>query len=790
MRGYQRHDSTVARRREHRRRVWAFRPDGCLSGLEERVLLAADPFTLTPATLPNDTVGHAYNQTLGATGATGTVTFAVTSGALPAGLTLTSSTGAITGTPTTAGTDTFTVTGTDSTNATGTGTYTVDINPAITFTTTTLPAATLNTAYSHQLATTGGTGAVTFAVTNNTLPTGLTLSSSGLLSGTPTVAGPSTFTVTATDSVGATTPETYTLGVNATAFTINQTSLPNATSGTAYSQQLSSTGGTGTVTFGVTSGTLPTGMTLSTTGLLSGTPTSTGPSTFIVTATDASSHTATQAFQVEVNPAISITTTTLPAATVNTPYTQQLAATGGTGALTFSLATGSTLPTGLTLSSSGTISGTPTAAGSSSFTINASDTAGATTPQTFNFTVNAAMSTLSIIPTTLPNGTVNTNYSQQLSTTGGTGTSTFAVTTGALPTGLTLSSAGLISGTPTVAGTDTFTVTATDTANDTATQSYTVTVNGPITFITTSLPNATVDTAYSQQVVTTGGVAPLTFAVTTGSLPAGLSLSSAGLISGTPTAAGTSSFTVTAADSTGATNAEPFTLTVGTTMSTTGPTVTNLQRFGFHNQPTIFVLTFNEGLNAASAQNINNYTLVPIVNGTAGTPIPLSSAVYDATNNTVTLSPANTVYLFAQYQLTVNGTSPSGVTDTSGNFLAGANGASGTNFVQTFGQEILAGPNVPSSAVGPAVAARIVNQWNNGGQAQFAALNAQVASLEARLTGPVAPSVAHASKRTSIVFARRTRAAILRSLEHSHSKVARAVLSKVVVHHAAKKHHS
>ena len=219
-------------------------------------------------------------------------------------------------------------------------------------------------------------------------------------------------------------------------------------------------------------------------------------------------------------------------------------------------------------------------------------------------------------------------------------------------------------------------------------------VNTGITITTTTIPNATAGAAYSQQIATSGGTSPITFAVTAGTLPNGLSLSSTGLISGTPTTAGSSAFTVTATDAAGATAEQPYTLTVSAA-TTTGPTVTDLQRFGFHDQPTIFVLTFSTAMNPGPAQTLSNYTLVPLVHGVAGPSIALSSAVYDATNHTVTLTPAQKVYLYGQYQLTVNGTSPAGLTDTSGNFLAGANSQPGTNYVKTFGKEILAGPNVP-----------------------------------------------------------------------------------------------
>jgi hypothetical protein len=209
-----------------------------------------------------------------------------------------------------------------------------------------------------------------------------------------------------------------------------------------------------------------------------------------------------------------------------------------------------------------------------------------------------------------------------------------------------------------------------------------------------TLPNATIGKTIQDKIVTHGGTAPVTFTVTKGTLPAGVTLSKSGLLSGKPTKAGKSTFTITAKDATAATVSRAFTLT--TAAAAAGPEVTKLQRFGFHTQPTIFVLTFNEALKAGPAEDVANYKLVPIVNGVAGSPIAIASATYDNANHTVTLATTNRVYLFERYQLTVNGKPTKGLTNTAGTFLAGSGGKAGTDFVETFGPAILAGPNLPT----------------------------------------------------------------------------------------------
>jgi hypothetical protein len=166
-------------------------------------------------------------------------------------------------------------------------------------------------------------------------------------------------------------------------------------------------------------------------------------------------------------------------------------------------------------------------------------------------TVNPA--TITISPTTIPNGMVGLSYTTTVTASGGIAPYTFSVPTGTLPAGLTLgSSTGVLSGTPTTAGSSTFTVQVADseTSPATATQSYTVTIVPSFTITTTSLPAANIGVSYTATLTATGGVSPYTWAVTTGSLPAGLTLNSTtGVISGTPTSAGSSTFTVTATDS-------------------------------------------------------------------------------------------------------------------------------------------------------------------------------------------------------------------------------------------------
>ena len=265
------------------------------------------------------------------------------------------------------------------------------------------------------------------------MPAGLSLNpATGAITGTPTTAATSNFTITATDGLGATGARAYSVTINA-AITVNPATLPNGTLGTAYAQTVSATGGNGSYTFSVSAGSLPAGLSLNAaTGAITGTPTTTATSNFTVTATDGLAATGARAYSVTINAAITVNPATLPTAMLGTAYSQTVSATGGTGSYVFSVSAGS-LPAGLTLNAAtGVISGTPTTAATSNFTITATDGGGATGQRAFVFTVAA---TLAIAPPTLPNGTVGSAYSQTISATGGTAPYAFSISAGTLPPG-------------------------------------------------------------------------------------------------------------------------------------------------------------------------------------------------------------------------------------------------------------------------------------------------------------------------------------------------------------------
>jgi hypothetical protein len=330
-------------------------------------------------------------------------------------------------------------------------------------------------------------------------------------------------------------------------FAVTTTQLPTGTVGYAYTATLQATDGTAPYTWSVSSGTLPAGLTLAAnTGIISGTPTKSATSSFTIGVTDSASHSATQAESIVVygSTIVRITTTTLPNGAVGTAYTTTLAATSGTKPYTWSIAQGS-LPAGLSLAAStGVISGTPTAAGTQTFLIAVKGTGAYTATAQLSITVIPA---LTIDTTLLPTAGVGASYSFTLTASYGTSPYTWSVSSGTLPAGLMLSaSTGVISGKPTTAtAADDFTIEVADSASHTATQAVVMVVYGStiVRITTTSLPNGTVGTAYTATLAATSGTKPYTWSVYEGELPAGLTLAaSTGVISGTPTAAGTTDF--------------------------------------------------------------------------------------------------------------------------------------------------------------------------------------------------------------------------------------------------------
>jgi len=339
--------------------------------------------------------------------------------------------------------------------------------------------------------------------------------------------------------------------------TITTSSLPDGTVSKSYSAELIGSGGLPPYTWSVTPA-LPANLSFNTQrGEITGTPVTAGTTTLTFTLLDSLSppQAVQKTLTLTINPPpgpLSIITISLPNGTVTQAYNQPVQTTGGTPPLTWSIVSGNLPPPLVINPMTGVISGTPTATGTFSFTVQVADSAGQVVTRALSITINLPAPPTITTSSPLPGGTVNQPYSETLTATGGTPPFAWTVSAGSLPTNLTLSMSGTISGSPTNTGTSNFTVKVTDALSQTATKAFSLTISAVLTITTNSpLPNAKVGNSYNTTLQRSGGVAPFTWSVTP-ALPPNLNLDpSTGVISGTPAAgtAGTSTRTFTVQDS-------------------------------------------------------------------------------------------------------------------------------------------------------------------------------------------------------------------------------------------------
>lgn len=348
---------------------------------------------------------------------------------------------------------------------------------ALAITTSSLPDWTAGFTYNQQLNATGGSGGYSWGDKNNDLSgTGLTLSSTGLLSGIVANEQVISFTAEVTDGSMNTTEQLYQFTVNP-AVSILTPSLPEWTAGMAFSEQLSVTGGTGTVTVSDKNNELTgSGLSLSAAGLLSGSP-SVGTYQFTARGEDAIGAFDEQILTAQINPAVTISTSSLPVWEVGVSFDEQLAGGGGTGALTWSDKNNDLSGYGLSCGSTGQVSGTPTTAGSFSFTAELTDAIGAADEQPVAMQINEA---LSVLTDSLNEGLVDEVYLDTVLINGGVGPFTFVVLNDGLNgTGLSIDNNGVVSGTPTTAMSETITIRIIDNLGVTVDQPLDLTVALP-----------------------------------------------------------------------------------------------------------------------------------------------------------------------------------------------------------------------------------------------------------------------------------------------------------------------
>jgi hypothetical protein len=535
----------------------------------------APALSLTASPPAATEVGVPYAQSNTVSGGTGPFVYSLASGSLPAGTTLDAATGTVSGTPTTQGFFSYAIRVMDAVGATALASSSGTIAPALSLTATPPASTEVGVSYSQSNTVSGGTGPYAFSLASGSLPAGTTLDgSTGTVSGTPTTQGFFSYAIRVMDAAGGTAQASSSGTIAPGALAIAATPSATAQVGVAYSQTNVASGGTTPYTYSLASGSLPAGTSLdASTGTVSGTPTTAGPFSYSIRATDNASAFVQASSSGTIAPALALTSSPSASAQVGQSYSQTNSASGGTGPYSYSLASGA-LPAGTSLdTSTGTVSGTPTAPGSFNYAIKVTDAAMATAQASSSGTI--APGPLAITPTASATTQVGQGYSQTNVASGGTTPYTYSVASGSLPAGTSLdTSTGTVSGTPTTAGPFSYSIKVTDGASAFVQASSSGTITPAALAITpTASATAQVGQTYSQTNVASGGTTPYTYSLASGALPAGTSLdTSTGIVSGTPTTQGPFSYAIRVTDSTVPTAQTATAATSGTIASTTTTT--------------------------------------------------------------------------------------------------------------------------------------------------------------------------------------------------------------------------
>ena len=511
--------------------------------------------------------GVPYHSALPASGGNLQYTYTMTAGSLPPGLTLNSD-GSITGTPGPSAIGNYTPTivvkdtsGNTSSVYTYAASCTIMIAAAPPAVACPSSSAYLGGPYSSGVAGSGGTPPYRFQL-HGTLPPGLqtTATATALqIAGTPSTmaASPYAFTASLTDSTQptpytVTTPAACAIAV-AQRFSIGCPAAAAASVQTPYTATVAVTGSAGPFAFAVNSGSLPSGVTISASaGTLSGTPATAGSYSFTVQVSDYSTGTTSPTVETSSTCTMSVgLSATCPSVTSGVQgqgFAASMTGIGAPAGATYTFSNPVGLPPGLTMDTTGRIAGVPTAAGTYAFTVTVVDSAGDQGTKSCSITIYPPLSAPCVTTSGVAVQGVMLAPVMLAATGGAGGPYTFSAT--GLPTGLTMSPAGTISGTPQTAGTFSYTITVKDAAGNSASSSCSISVNPPPA-VTCQNVTGTVGSPITPVALTATGGAGGPYSFSAAGLPAGLTMSPSGAISGTPQTAGTFSYTVTVMDAAG-----------------------------------------------------------------------------------------------------------------------------------------------------------------------------------------------------------------------------------------------
>ena len=350
------------------------------------------------------------------------------------------------------------------------------------------PTGQVGQSYDIQLKARDGCDLYRWEIVNGSLPSGLKMTDDGHITGTPNAATETLPWVIVHDRLPSEGGYSWCIGDNhserqfvfrvSPGLLIDQNSVPGATIGQPYSQQLSAqsvasinprNASPASATWSIKSGNPPAGVTLSSNGVLSGTPTAEGTYTFVVSAAGGGNVVATATYTINVRQPLGLNAS-FAKSEVGIPFSVKPTGTGGSGAYTFSVK--GALPAGLTLANDGTIAGTPTVPGRYAFTLTVTDNESRSKSMAVTLVVRAK---LAFGKVKLKSAAVGAAYRSKIVMIGGVAPLTWTAK-GKIPKGFRLGPTGLLFGTPTKAGTYRFTVTVADSLGAVAKKTLTLVV--------------------------------------------------------------------------------------------------------------------------------------------------------------------------------------------------------------------------------------------------------------------------------------------------------------------------
>lgn len=480
--------------------------------------IATKPVWTTAETIPVAQLGVAWRFVLAAKDA---LAYALQSGSLPPGVALTAA-GQLKGTPSAEGVYAFTVRAVgEAPSVFADRAFSVPVAPLPAWVTGTVQDQVVGEPASFQFE---AVGATAFALQTGALPAGLALSASGLLTGTPAAAGSSNFSVRASsDGASFVVDRNFAAQVREAPVWVTPAALSDAVQSVPTYVQLGATGGP---QYYLSSGALPPGLALSAQGGVSGSPSAAGTFIFTVLASNAPGKGTPRAFSMSVAPKPLWTTPVAIELPVAAAATVQLVAAGAVSYAVLGAA-----PAGLAVSASGLVTGTPPSVGKFALQVRATTTATIFTTRTFEVVVYAqpAWTTPAALPVAFLGATAATVLSA-------TDAFSYAVEAGSPPPGVALTASGKLEGAYAATGAYVWTVRASGTAASAfADRTFSLTVVAPPVWATPETLSFPANSAVSVQL----SASDASGYVLLSGVVAGLSLSAGGLLSGTPTAAGT-----------------------------------------------------------------------------------------------------------------------------------------------------------------------------------------------------------------------------------------------------------